>query len=61
MQSFFNSFHLCLIYVLVTASNLEMLKLIMSLDLQPMDFHMPVNIKGQIYILGMQIHLNAFT
>lgn len=61
MQSFFNSLHLCLIYVLGTASNLEILKVIMLLGLQPMDFHMPVNINHQIYILGMQIHLNTFT
>lgn len=60
MQSLFNSLHLCFIYVLVTASNLEILKLIMLLGLQPMDFQMPVNVKYQIYILEMQICLNAF-
>lgn len=57
MQSLFNSLHLCLIYVLVTASNLEILKLIMLLGLQPMDFQMPVNVKYQIYILEMQFVL----
>jgi len=32
-----------------------------SLGLQPMDFHMPVDIKYQILVLGKQIPLNAFT
>lgn len=52
MQSLFNFLLLCLIYVLVTASNLKMPKINMlkpySLGLQPMDFHMPVDIKYQI-------------
>jgi len=55
---------LCLIYILVTANNWKMLKLMSkgySLGLQPMDFHMPVDIKYQILVLGKQIPLNAFT